>query len=435
MFETGFVGFNKQGLEFIVLDGTLSHKTLIQFKVDNVQVTTTKSYLKSGLPLHPTHGKVLVGSIFEDKNGEKFKIVALGGDWGYTIEYLKDGYTCKRDKRSVKANTGYHPDSVTLKVGTKYEVHSGVITVVEFINSINVVVAFEDGTQTKTTVAAIKNKNVGHPSSKLHVGQKFTTNSGWSGEVTYYNNPRSVGVLWQDGSRSEHPASHISKGAIKPLFQPSVLGVGYMGDGRFTSSLKNSGEDAPAEILSYWQRMISRCFNPKEILKNTGRRYIHTGVHKDWFNFQNFAEWAIREPNYNMKFDLDKDLLGEGLEYSPDNCCFLPTEVNVFLAENWTKDTHNLPIGVQYLKARTSGSKVGYVSRCHTEKGREYLGYFDDPMDAYRAYKAKKEEFAKTLAEKYKNVITERAYAALKAFEITKIYPTDYSTSCDTLED
>lgn len=66
--------------------------------------------------------------------------------------------------------------------------------------------------------------------------------------------------------------------------------------------------------------------------------------------------------------------------------------------------------------------KVGYVSRCHTEKGRQYLGYFDDPMDAYFAYKKAKEEYAKVLADKFRNVITPVAYEKLKTFELTKVY-------------
>lgn len=179
---------------------------------------------------------------------------------------------------------------------------------------------------------------------------------------------------------------------------------------------------APEEIYAYWHRMIGRCFNPNEIIKNTGRRYIFVNVHKDWHNFQNFAEWAIQQPNWNMSHELDKDLFGTGYEYSPDNCTFLPADINVFLAENWSKQVHNLPIGVQYLKPGTTGAKVGYVSRCHTDKGREYLGYFDHPMDAYFAYKQAKESYARILAEKFKPVITAAAYEKLKAFELTKVY-------------
>ena len=96
------------------------------------------------------------------------------------------------------------------------------------------------------------------------------------------------------------------------------------------------------------------------------------------------------QTNWNLGHDLDKDLLGDGTEYNPENCTFLPKDVNIFLAENWSKDKHDLPIGVQYIQPATKGSKEGYVARCHTDKGREYLGYFNDPMSAYFAYKIKK---------------------------------------------
>lgn len=94
-------------------------------------------------------------------------------------------------------------------------------------------------------------------------------------------------------------------------------------------------------------------------MKNSGRRYLFTNIHRDWFNFQNFAEWALNQPNWNMGHHLDKDLLGTGLEYSAENCTFLPLESNAFLAENWFKVVHDLPVGVQYIKPGTSELRKG----------------------------------------------------------------------------
>lgn len=258
--------------------------------------------------------------------------------------------------------------------------------------------------------------------SGLHIGQQLITNSGWKYTIEKYVSPYEVHCRMQDNSIEIVWADNAKSGCFKPCNQPSVVDVGYIGQGRFSNLMKKEGEKAPEEIYAYWHRMIGRCFNPKEIIKNTGRRYIFVNVHKDWHNFQNFAEWAIQQPNWNLGHELDKDLLGTGYEYSSENCTFLPADVNAFLAENWSKHVHDLPIGVNYLKPGTIGAKVGYVSRCHTDKGREYLGYFDDPMDAYFAYKQAKEQYAKVLAEKFKPVITDAAYEKLKSFELTKVY-------------
>lgn len=423
LFPTGYSGKNKQGLEYDVLDGTLAKKIQIKFRIDGVELVTTRAYLKVGLPMHPTYGKMLPGQIFRNKKGLEFELLEKVGVASWKIRFLKDGAECTRETSSIKSGSTKHPTDGVPVIGNRYEVNAGWITVVDIKSAIDVTVQFDDGVIQKTTSADIRTKNVGHPASGLHIGQKFKTNSGWGGEIIDYKSCYEVGVKWQDGSIEYHPASHIKNGGIKPLYQPSVADVGYMGEGRFSSCLKNKGEKAPDVVYAYWQRMLVRTFNPEEILKNSGRRYLFVNVHKDWFNFQNFAEWALAQPNWNMGHHLDKDLLGEGLEYSAENCTFLPVEINSFLAENWSKDVHDLPIGVQYIKPATAGAKEGYVARCHTDKGREYLGYFDCPMEAHLTYKKAKEAYAIVLAEKFKNVITTPAYEKLLGYKVNQVYP------------
>lgn len=420
-FATGFIGKNKEGLEYEVIDGKRKHYIKIRFKVDGAEVITTNNYLQKGLPLHPKLNKYFIGKKFKDRDGNEFELIEKVYSTGWNIRFLKDNVEIISDIQTIKNGRVRHPDTF-IKVGDKFKVSSGQVTVTKVTSAIDVDVVFDDGNFTKTSSADLRKGIVGHPSSGLHIGQKFKTNSGWEGEVIDYTSCYEVGVKWQDGSIEYHPAGHIKNGGIKPLLQPSVADVGYVGIGRFSSRLKKSGVNAPEEIYGYWQRMIVRCFNPNEIIKNTGRRYIFVNVHKDWHNFQNFAEWAIHQPNWNLGHELDKDLLGTGYEYSSENCTFLPATINSFLSERWSKEVHDLPIGVQYLKPGTSGAKVGYVSRCHTDKGREYLGYFDDPMDAYFAYKKAKEAYARVLADKFKTVITPIAYEKLKTFELTKVY-------------
>ena len=422
-FQQGYIGVNKQGLEYEVLDGRVSKKTKIRFSLDGQEVVTTKAYLRRGLPMHPTYGKILVGDTFVNKQGLSYKVISKG-EGNYWLIQFEDGIECYKDSGSIRNGIAKHPTFGIPSVGDKFKVNSGfIVEVVEYNDATNVKVRFEDGSENTVTSSALKSGVVGHPTSGLYIGYKFKTNSGWDGEVVKYNSCYDVLVKWQDGSFESCEASDIKSGCIKPLFQPSVAGVGYFGEGRFSSYSKNSGEKAPKEIYNYWVRMIGRCYNPEEILKNTGRRYVFVEVNRGWFCFQNFAEWALKQPNWNMGFDLDKDLLGNGSEYSDTNCTFLPPDVNIFLAENWTKTEHNLPIGVQYIKPATLGAKVGYVARCHTDKGREYLGYFNDPMEGYRAYKTAKETYAKILAERFKDVLTKEAYLKLKDFKLIKVYP------------
>lgn len=421
-FITGYRGVNKQGLGYEVVDGRIAKKTKIRFDIDGEEVITTRHYLRNGLPVHPSYGKMKLGDTFCDRKGYLFQLVEKVSGSSWKIKWVKDGVETVREAQSIRAGSVSHPVDGKVEEDQIWHSKHGKIRILKYHSAMEVAIEFEDGVQSTTTAQALRSDNVGHPMSGLHIGQQFVTKSGWKGTVIKYNSCYDVEVMWQDGSVQKHNAGDIKSGAIKPLYQPSVSGVGYYGEGRFSNGLKLVGETPPPEIYNYWVRMLGRCYNPEEIIKNTGRRYIFVNVCKEWFCFQNFAEWAISQPNWNLGHDLDKDLLGDSNEYNSENCTFLPNDINIFLAENWSKDVHDLPIGVQYIKPATVGAKEGYVAICHTNKGREYLGYFNDPIDAYFAYKSKKEEYAKVLAEKFKNVITVDAYHKLKDFKLNTMY-------------
>jgi len=433
-FIKGYRGVNKQGLGYEVIDDRLAKKTKIKFDIDNAEVVTTRHYLRTGLPAHPTYGKPQTGDLYKDNKGNTIELVAKEGPTTWRIRWHKDGAETTRELPAIKSGCVTHPKDGKVEVGQTWPTSSGMsVKVTEVRSAISVSVQFEDGSIVHTTASAVRLGNVGHPTSGFVIGHEFRTNSGWAGKVKQYKSCYEVQVEWQDGSSSWHDAGDIKNGSIKPLYQPSVAGVGYYGEGRFSNGLKKIGETPPEEIYAYWTRMLHRCYNPEEILKNRGRWYIYTEVHKDWFCFQNFAEWALSQPNWSMKYELDKDLIGTGWEYSSENCTFLPADVNIFLAETKNRPTHDLPIGVQYLKPGTKGAKIGYVARCCTENGREYLGYYDDPLDAYSIYKKTKESYAKRLAEKYRGTLSEQAYFALQNYELKTVYLTETSSCVDRM--
>ena len=412
---------NKQGLWFEVIDYRKSKEVLIRFDLENCEKLTNVAYLEKGLPMHSTFNKGKIGDIFKDSFGNDFKLTGQNpAKTEWSIEWIKDGVTGSRSFTSIKEGTVRHPTDYQLKTGEVFKANNGqTFEVVVYHSAINVDVKFEDGSLTRTSTADIRSGNVGHPTSHLLIGQEITTNSGWRGNVEFYKNCYEVGVRWQDGSLSSHPASHIHKGGIKPAYQPSVCDIGYFGSGRFVSAACKKGEKVPDVIYKYWSRMITRCYSPLEVAKRSGASYLNTEIDSSWFNFHNFAEWALSQPNWDMRNDLDKDLLGTGSEYSAQNCTFLPPQVNIFLADAYGRTIHDLPKGVQCLKPRTTNSKTGYVARVHTSSNeREYLGYFDCPHEAHQVYKKAKEKYAKEIAELYKHRMTEQAYQKLKEFTI-----------------
>jgi hypothetical protein len=415
----GFKGSNKQNIEYEIIQYKNNKNLTIRFLNDGTEVKTNGAYLSLGSPLHPTLNKPKIGDRFPCKDGDTVEIIEYISAVNCRIKWLSDGAEGSREMSAIREGVNKHPFNWKPKVGDVFKVTKGEVTVLSYNSAVDVDVQFQDGAITKTKSSCLKLGNVGHPTSCLVAGDIFKTNSGWEGVVLKYNSCHSVTVKWQDGSESEHPASHILNGGIKPLFQPSVAGVGFIGEGEFSSKAKKNKKSAPSVILEYWRRMLTRCFDPKEVVKQTSLNYLNVEVCNDWFNFQNFAKWALSQPNWNIKNELDKNLLGTGFMYSPESCTFLPMEVNVFLADNYTRDVHNLPKGVQYIKPATTGAKEGYVARCYVDDERKYLGYYDTPEEAFAIYKEVKEGYAKTLAERYKKCMTQAAYEKLLTFSIT----------------
>lgn len=301
------------------------------------------------------------------------------------------------------------------------------VIVVEYISKLNILVKFTvDGLIVKTRYSAIKNCYPIHPNYKyskrildrkgIVEGKMFKTNSGWDFTIEKYENSLNVHVLWQDGSRSIETMADIKKGSIKPLNQPSVEGIGYFGVGRFVPSLYRDGEKVDPRIYAYWVRMFSRCYNPFELNKDKNSKYRDIHICKEWHNFQNFAEWAIKQKNNNLDFELDKDLLSNNTKiYSPETCCFIPIEINLFLIQ---QDVGNYYRGVNVVKPKLKNSKIGYIARCSIKGKREYLGFYNTPEEAFAAYKNAKENYAKELAAKWKDFVDIRVTEALLNYTV-----------------
>lgn len=145
---------------------------------------------------------------------------------------------------------------------------------------------------------------------------------------------------------------------------------------------------------SKWSGMIKRCYS-----KTTQKKYItyqDCQVCEEWRYFSNFLKWCLtyeEDHRINCKdFALDKDLKGDKI-YSPDLCCFLPKNVNTFLTIKRQNNTSNF-IGVSYQK---------YAKRYKAEINdffhgkRICLGYYNNPLDAAKAYTKEKLKIAKEI--------------------------------------
>lgn len=146
-------------------------------------------------------------------------------------------------------------------------------------------------------------------------------------------------------------------------------------------------------IYVKWKGMFDRCFDEKHHLK-THQSYLGCSIHPDWIYFTNFKAW-VKSQDWEEK-QLDKDLLLKGNKvYSPEYCCFLNQQVNMFLCAR-TKSRGIHPIGATYDKAKSK-----FKSHCCNPftKICENLGYFPTALEAHYAWKSRKHHYACQLAD------------------------------------
>ncbi|MEG2347270.1 MAG: hypothetical protein RSB50_06270 [Cetobacterium sp.] len=120
-------------------------------------------------------------------------------------------------------------------------------------------------------------------------------------------------------------SSNILKGTIHNPNKRTVLGVGYLGQGKFTSG---DGKGGHNKLYKLWFSMLCRCYDT-EYLKRFPT-YVGCSVDERWHNYQNFCEDIKHIKGYDLwekehrKYHLDKDLKTKGNKiYSKDTCEFV----------------------------------------------------------------------------------------------------------------
>lgn len=185
-----------------------------------------------------------------------------------------------------------------------------------------------------------------------------------------------------------------------------VFGVGFSSDGPFIKTV--NGERQP--LFRKWEGMFARCYSTVKQLSHPA--YRGCTVDPRFHDYQEFCSWAVQQPGHSlMDWELDKDVLAKGnLVYGPDTCAFVPAEINTLFRTN-KSFRGDLPIGIHEQKGR-------YAVMVCFKKKREWLGRFATPELAFAAYKARKEEIIKALANEYRDQLSAAAYEAMMAREV-----------------
>lgn len=200
------------------------------------------------------------------------------------------------------------------------------------------------------------------------------------------------------------------KGCVNNPYDKVVCGVGYIGEGKYNRLYDR-------KLYNTWYAMITRCYDPY-LLNDKYPTYRDCIVDERFHCLQDFGKWY--EMNYykipNETMCLDKDvLIKNNRKYGPDTCIFVPQEINSLIVKSYRNG--KLPLGVCYHKIHKK-----YIATCSTfinnKKNVVTIGYYNNPDDAFEAYKQFKEDYIKTVADKYKNLIPERLYMALYNYKI-----------------
>lgn len=236
--------------------------------------------------------------------------------------------------------------------------------------------------------------------SKISVGDTFTSNQGYKIEVLEYRGCYEI-LVKLNGPEITYPtvgSGALRAGKVSSPYHPTVHNKGYKGEGKFVGTKYK-------KVFSTWSNIISRVgsSDPKY------RAWSDCMLDQNWLNFQNFAEWYTNQPYWEENLQVDKDLSKSKI-YSPDTCVLLPPYINKSLnLKKFNRD--GLPIGVS-IKRKKFAASLSYFGK------KKHLGVYSTVEEAFIVYKNAKESYLKELAEKYNDLLSEKAYNLLVNYTV-----------------
>ena len=194
-----------------------------------------------------------------------------------------------------------------------------------------------------------------------------------------------------------------------------IFGVAYVGN----TTVKNLQTHKDKESYKCWYHMIRRCYENKDT------SYKDCSVCEEWLCYANFEKWY--EDNYwecgSETMHLDKDILKHGNRiYSPNNCIFVPKDINMLFVKQKNKRINNLPIGVKLDSSTLTRDKQLYVARISKKNKTVTICRTIDPITAFNSYKVEKENYIKEVADEYKSKYPNfpiKLYEAMYKWEVS----------------
>ena len=167
---------------------------------------------------------------------------------------------------------------------------------------------------------------------EFFVGSRWETKKcGWL-TVVEYQDSKNVMVQFEDGHIAVVQASQIKSGSVKNPFVPSVCGIGFIGYGEY-------GSKTHAKLYNIWKQVLNRVYDEKHLEKRPSYRGVEVCMR--WHNFQNFAEDVSKMPRFDELMNekpgtkkgdcicIDKDAINPAARiYSPETCTLMTISEN-----------------------------------------------------------------------------------------------------------
>lgn len=250
-------------------------------------------------------------------------------------------------------------------------------------------------------------KKISNLNKISYEGGVFNSNSFGEFTVIKYESNKNITVKFlKTGFVTRTTLTQIQKGTVADKLVPTLCGVGILG-GRF--DIRENG--IMKREYRLWSSMMNRCYD-----KTYQRRfptYRDCEVSEYFKCYDNFYVWCNEQKGFKEQlWQLDKDLLVPNNKlYSEETCTFLPVSINLAIVK--PAKVRNLPVGVSLSNdGRYFVARISRYGKC------DNLGGFKNLEAAKQAYLCAKKNYLLDLANKYRGLISERAYEALVNYEV-----------------
>lgn len=244
--------------------------------------------------------------------------------------------------------------------------------------------------------------------NKIKIGDIYPTNNFGYIEIIEVRGCNDIDVMFiATKTLSNTRADKVRNGGLRDKFAPTLYNKGIIGEG--ITSIRGKVVGA----YTAWGNMLTRCYNPK--YHKSFPTYTNCSVSPEWLLYTGFVKWYSE--NYVYGWHLDKDILGDGMLYSPETCVYLPQDLNQILTLNKSARGSS-PVGVTYQKSSNK-----FHAQINLLAGSHSLGLWaTEEEEAFSAYKESKESFLKERANYHKSMgnINEAVYTKLMEFEVSK---------------